>query len=79
MVFFDPLRAAYAADPYPALAALRRAAPVHRSPDMAAWIVTGYEDCLRVLRDEEYFSSNPINAGGPFGQVVAARRAAARR
>lgn len=76
MVFFDPLRPAYAADPYPALAALRRAAPVHRSPDMAAWIVTGYEDCLRVLRDEEYFSSNPINAGGPFGQVVAARRAA---
>ncbi|MEP6872453.1 MAG: hypothetical protein ABI939_11490, partial [Anaerolineaceae bacterium] len=74
MVFFDPLRPAYVADPYPALAALRKAAPVHHSPEMAAWIVTGYEACLRVLRDEECFSSNPVNAGGPFGEMIAARR-----
>ena len=74
MAFFDPLRPAYIADPYPALAALRKTAPVHHSPDMASWIVTSYEQCLRILRDEEYFSSNPINAGGPFGQMIAERR-----
>jgi len=56
------------------LAALRKTAPVHHSPDMASWIVTSYEQCLRILRDEEYFSSNPINAGGPFGQMIAERR-----
>ena len=76
MAFFDPLRPAYVADPYPALAALRKAAPVHHSPEMGAWIVTGYEECLRVLRDDECFSSNPINAGGPFGEMIAARREA---
>lgn len=76
MVFFDPLRPAYIADPYPALAALRKAAPVHHSPEMASWVVTGYEACLRLLRDEECFSSNPINAGGPFGQMIAERREA---
>jgi len=76
MVFFDPLRPAYIADPYPALAALRKAAPVHHSPEMASWVVTGYEECLRLLRDDECFSSNPINAGGPFGQMIAERREA---
>ena len=76
MAFFDPFRPAYLVDPYPALAALRKSAPVHHSPDMAAWIVTGYEACLRILRDEDYFSSNPVNAGGPFGQMIAERREA---
>ena len=74
MAFFDPLRPAYIANPYPSLAALRKAAPVHHSPEMGAWIVTSYEECLRLLRDDDYFSSNPVNSSGPFGQMIAERR-----
>ncbi len=76
MVFFDPMRPAYAMDPYPSLAVLRKAAPVHYSPEMGTWVVTGYEECLRIIRDEEFFSSNPVNAGGPFGQMIRERREA---
>ena len=76
MVFFDPMRPAYITDPYPSLAILRKAAPVHYSPEMGTWIVTGYEQCLRAMRDEEFFSSNPANAGGPFGHMIRERREA---
>lgn len=74
MPIFDPTRPSYIADPYPALAALRRTEPVHRSVDMGAWIVTSYDAAQRILRDEERFSSNPVNAGGDFGAAIAARR-----
>ncbi|MBA4180005.1 MAG: hypothetical protein C0506_05390 [Anaerolinea sp.] len=76
MPIFDPTRPSYIADPYPALAALRRTEPVHRSVDMGAWIVTSYEEAQRILRDEEHFSSDPVNAGGDLGAAIAARREA---
>ena len=76
MPIFDPTRPSYIADPYPALAALRRTEPVHRSVDMGAWIISSYEEAQRILRDEEHFSSNPVNAGGELGAAIAARREA---
>ncbi len=57
MAFFNPYRRSYLSDPYPALARLRAEEPVFRSPEFDAWIVTAYEDCARVLRDNETFSS----------------------
>jgi cytochrome P450 len=46
-------------DPYPALHALRRAAPIAaaRSGGAPMWLVTRRDDVLRVLRDPETFRS----------------------
>ncbi len=39
------------ADPYPAFAALRAAAPVAWHSGLGLWVATGYAECNRVLRD----------------------------
>jgi cytochrome P450 len=53
-------------DPYPMFAMLRAGSPVFRTefmtgddaaPKRVAWIVTKYDDCLRILKDVERFSS----------------------
>lgn len=46
---FNPFAPGYATDPYPHLAELRAAAPVHRHP-MGFWLLTRYEDVSAVLR-----------------------------
>ena len=74
MVFFDPSRPAYRQNPYPALAALREREPVHWSRDQGLWVVTSYEHCIRLLLDDEAFSSNPIHATGGLGAAIAATR-----
>ncbi len=55
--------------PYPFYEALRDDAPVHRLPD-GTWLVSRWEDVVRVVRDPETFSCDigPINdqiLGGP--------------
>lgn len=75
VAFFNPFRPAYVEDPYPALARLRAEAPVHWSPELDAWILTRYADCLEVLQNDESFSSDPARAGGTFGETISARRA----
>jgi cytochrome P450 len=47
---FNPFDPGFAANPYPALAALRAADPVHETP-IGLWMLFGYDDVLRVLRD----------------------------
>ena len=42
---------------YPLLAEVRRQAPVFFDPQMGAWIVTTFADCVTVLRDYERFST----------------------
>lgn len=44
-------------DPYPAYRALRSAAPISWSEAWNAWVVTGYDDVIGVLRDHARFSS----------------------
>src|SRR5215471_2414363 len=39
------------ADPYPLYHELRRSDPVHWDPFLHAWVVTRYDDVVRVLRD----------------------------
>ncbi len=75
MAFFNPFRPAYDADPYPALAHLREQEPVHWSPELGGWVLTRYDDCLKAIRDDDAFSSDPVHAVGAFGDSVRARRA----
>lgn len=50
-VLFDPRDAVVIADPYPALARLRMADPVHWNERLGGWMLTRYEDIRRSLRD----------------------------
>jgi len=49
--FLDPATPGFVADPYPHLAQLRQAAPIHWSPPLRAWVVTRYADVHAVLAD----------------------------
>lgn len=77
MAFYNPLRPAYIVDPYPSLARLRASDPVYRAADLDAWIVTSYEDCARVLQDDDHFSSDPALAAGGLGAAVRHNRSVA--
>ena len=48
--------AALEADPHPVLARLRAAAPVCWVPVLGAWLVTGYDEAVQVLRDARRFT-----------------------
>jgi cytochrome P450 len=50
-VLFDARNAAVIADPYPALARLREADPVHWDANLGGWMLTRYDDIRRSLRD----------------------------
>ncbi len=74
MVYFNPFRPAYLEDPYPILARLRDEEPVHWNTELDAWIVTSYADCLRILQDDDHFSSDPTAVPSAFGAEVARKR-----
>src|SRR5580704_15575354 len=48
---FEPSDLAFIADPYPTLAALREAAPVHYDERLDRWLVTRHKDVRASLRD----------------------------
>ncbi|MGE3856299.1 MAG: cytochrome P450 [Dehalococcoidia bacterium] len=73
-LIFNPFVPSYRRNPYLQLDRLRAAEPVHRSDALQAWILTRYEDVLRVLRDHETFSSDARNAGGQIAAAVAEQR-----
>lgn len=74
---FRPFSAAYLADPYPFLARLREKDPVFKSQDFGAWVVTRHADCLRILTDDDRFSSDPVTSRTGMGAVVSHMRAEA--
>lgn len=76
MAFFDPTRASYRANPYPALAALRREDPVHWSAQLHAWVPTRYGECATVLHDTRRFTSDPVGMAGARAAAILAHRAA---
>jgi cytochrome P450 len=53
---FDPLSQEFKRNPYPALEQARREQPVFYHPDLDIWVVTRYDDALRVQTDWETFS-----------------------
>jgi cytochrome P450 len=56
-IHFDPLAPDQLADPYPTYAQARAEAPVFYSEPHGLWVVTRYDDVIRVLKDHETFSS----------------------
>lgn len=70
MAQFNPFRPTYQQDPYPFLARLREADPVHRSRDLGSWVVTRCTDVMAVLQDDDGFSSDPARSSGDLGQHV---------
>ncbi|RMF11162.1 MAG: cytochrome P450 [Alphaproteobacteria bacterium] len=52
-VIYDPRDPAVIADPLPVLKRLQQADPVHWSPVLNGWVVTGYEDVKRVQLNRE--------------------------
>jgi cytochrome P450 len=51
MPVLEPSDLGFIADPYPTLAALREAAPVHHDERLGRWLVTRHEDVRSCLRD----------------------------
>lgn len=49
-VAFDPFEPGFFAEPYPQYRALREHDPVHHTL-LGPWVLTRYDDCVRVLRD----------------------------
>ena len=74
MAIFNPFLPSYQANPYPAYAALRAEDPVHFSAAIQAWVLTAYEDCERVLRDVETFSSSSYTASGQLATALQQQR-----
>lgn len=58
-VAYDPLSARTTRNPYPAYAALRARAPVHRSRLLRGWVFTRHADVDAILRDHRHFASDP--------------------
>jgi cytochrome P450 len=52
-ILFNPLLPEFHADPYPFYKRLREKEPIHQSP-MGFWVLTRYEDCVAVLRDQRF-------------------------
>jgi len=73
-VVFNPFLPSYQANPYPAYAALRAGDPVHFSAAIQAWVLTAYEDCERVLREADTFSSSSFTASGQLATVLQQQR-----
>ena len=76
MAVFNPFLPSFEADPYPAYASLRASEPVHFSAALQAWVLTGYEECEAVLRDDAAFSSSPLTARGQLAAVLQEQRRA---
>ena len=74
MAVFNPFLPSFQSDPYPQYVALRAADPVHFSLALQAWVLTAYEDCALVLRDDETFSSSSNTASGQLAEVLQQQR-----
>ncbi len=63
---------AFNQDPYPALEQVRACGPVVRDDVSGEWLVTGYEDCARILASVDRFTSEQPAGSGPgvFGGPV---------
>ncbi|MEX2446950.1 MAG: cytochrome P450 [Dehalococcoidia bacterium] len=73
---FNPFVPSYRKNPYLQLGRLQASDPVHFSEALQAWVLTGYDDCLRVARDHEAFSSDARKARDAIMAAIERRRAA---
>ncbi len=69
---FDPFSASYLADPYPLYSHLREEMPVAYVPKFDLYLVTRYDDAVRILKDNKTFSaSNATTAFMPIAPEAA--------
>jgi cytochrome P450 len=68
---FDPRWPAFAEDPYPFYAALRRAGPIHYLPAIGEWWVTRHHDVRSLLEDRRLGRRLPSEAGAPPVPIAA--------
>jgi cytochrome P450 len=54
---FDPLDPDYLEDPYPYFARFRQEVPVFYAPKIDFWVVSRYDDIMRIVKDPETFSN----------------------
>jgi len=69
-IFADP---ASVADPHPLYRQLREIAPVHKSALTSTWILSRYEDCRMLLRDNRAGAAEP-GVDTPASTLSSARR-----
>ncbi|GAB2950820.1 cytochrome P450 [Micromonospora polyrhachis] len=62
---FDPLSPQFIEDPYPTYHRLRTDDPVHWHEQLASWVLSRYDDCLRVIEDSAGFAADYRRAGIP--------------
>jgi cytochrome P450 len=62
LLAYDPFSMEFRADPYPHYARLRTEAPVFHSETARMWIVSRFEDVVRVLKESTVFSSDAMAA-----------------
>lgn len=58
---FDPASPGFIADPYPVLAELRAAGPIHRHEPTNLWLVTRHADVNAILRDARRFGRSYLH------------------
>lgn len=81
MTDYDLFSPTFKADPFPTYAAMRARDPVyaHLAPDgRTIWYITRYEDVAAVLKDDQRFCKNPMNAQATVGVPSSKSKAHAR-
>lgn len=81
MTDYDLFSPTFKADPFPTYAAMRARDPVyaHLAPDgRTIWYITRYEDVAAVLKDDQRFCKNPMNAQAEVGAPSSKGKAHAR-
>jgi len=58
---YSPFDEAIRMNPFPVYARLRDEAPIYKSSDPDAWVVSRYQDVLSVLKDTDTFSSDAMS------------------
>lgn len=68
---WDPLAPDVIVDPYPAFARMRATAPVFFCAPLNAWVVSRYDDIVRLLKDTQRFSSRDSIYVSPVPEELA--------
>jgi cytochrome P450 len=66
---YNPFEPGFTDDPYPHYKSLREADPVHQSP-FGLWVLFGYDDVLRFLRDSELSVEERFANPGPLTELA---------
>jgi cytochrome P450 len=72
---FDPADPASLRDPYPVFERMRARGPVHWSPELAGWLVLGWDEAHQVVSTPDVYSANRLTP--IFDRLPAADQASA--